>query len=99
MHKKGKNAVKQNPIEMVQSASGRRLGPYRALVQKLDDLPQSESWKIPDELSESDSDSGESESESDESNSSDSDKKDAPRPGTSGNGFIGFSVAPLPMKE
>ena len=94
--------MKQNPIKLVQSASGRRLGPYRALVQKLEDLPQSESWKIPDELSESDSDSGESESESGESSDSD---KNEPSPGTSGtsgtsgNGFIGFSVASLPMKE
>ena len=67
-------------------------------MQKLEDLPQSESWKIPDELSESDSDSGESESESGESNSGDSDKNE-PSPGTSGNGFLGFSVASLPMKE
>jgi len=89
----GKNAVKQNPIELVQSASGRRLGPYRALVQKLEDLPQSESWKIPDELSESDSDSGESESESGESSDSDKNEPSPGTSGTSGNGFIGFSVA------
>ena len=91
--------MKQNPIELVQSASGRRLGPYRALVQKLEDLPQSESWKIPDELSESDSDSGESESESGESSDSDKNEPSPGTSGTSGNGFIGFSAASLPMKE
>ena len=91
--------MKQNPIELVQSASGRRLGPYRALVQKLEDLPQSESWKIPDELSESDSDSGESESESGESSDSDKNEPSPGTSGTSGNGFIGFSSASLPMKE
>ena len=89
--------MKQNPIKLVQSASGRRLGPYRALVQKLEDLPQSESWKIPDELSESDS--GESESESGESSDNDKNEPSPGTSGTSGNGFIGFSVASLPMKE
>ena len=91
--------MKQNPIKLVQSASGRRLGPYRALVQKLEDLPQGDSWKIPDELSESDSDSGESESESGESSDSDKNEPSPGTSGTSGNGFIGFSVASLPMKE
>ena len=67
--------MKQNPIKLVQSASGRKLGPYRALVQKLEDLPQSESWKVPDELSESNSE-GESESESGESSSSDNDENE-----------------------
>ena len=68
-------------------------------MQKLEDLPQSESWKIPDELSESDSDSGESESESGESSDSDKNEPSPGASGTSGNGFIGFSVASLPMKE
>ena len=67
----GKDGVHQNPIKVVQSAAGRRLGPYRALVQKIEDLPENESWKIPDELS--DSESG---SESDESSSDDSDENE-----------------------
>jgi len=69
----GKDAVKQNPIKLVQCASGRKLGPYRALVQKLDEVPSSEAWKIPDELSESESGS---ESENSESESSSDDSKE-----------------------
>ena len=75
MHEIGKDAVKQNPIRLVQCASGRKLGPYRALVQKLDEVPSSEAWKIPDELSESESGSeseGESESSSDDSKENES---------------------------
>ena len=71
MHEIGKDAVKQNPIKLVQCASGRKLGPYRALVQKLDEVPSSEAWKIPDELSESESGS-ESENSDSESDSDDS---------------------------
>lgn len=64
--------MKQNPIKLVQSASGRKLGPYRALVQKLDEVPTSEAWKIPDELSESDSETENSESSSDENEENES---------------------------
>ena len=51
----GKDAIKQNPILVVQNAAGRKLGPYRALVQKAQDLDEHEKWKIPDEISDEDS--------------------------------------------
>ena len=53
----GKDAVKQNPILVVQNAAGRKLGPYRALVQKAEDLSETEKWKIPDEISDVESES------------------------------------------
>lgn len=51
----GKDAVKQNPTLVVQNAAGRKLGPYRALVQNAEDLADHEKWKIPDEISSEDS--------------------------------------------
>ena len=51
----GKDAVKQNPTLVVQNAAGRKLGPYRALVQKAEDLGDHDKWKIPDEISSEDS--------------------------------------------
>jgi len=53
----GKDSVKQNPILVVQNAAGRKLGPYRALVQKAEDLSEIEKWKIPDEISDVESES------------------------------------------
>lgn len=60
----GKEAVKQNPIKVVQNAAGRRLGPYRALIQKKEDLGLDDAWKIPGEISDSESDKKDSDSSS-----------------------------------
>ena len=68
----GKDGVHHNPISVVQAAAGRRLGPYRALIQKTEDLDEHEKSKLPDELSEeSDDDSEEDESSGEDSSNSD----------------------------
>ena len=68
----GKDGVHHNPISVVQAAAGRRLGPYRALIQKTEDLDEHEKSKLPDELSdERDDDSKEDESSGEDSSDSD----------------------------
>ncbi len=68
----GKAAVKHNPVKATKLAAGRKVGPYRALIRKADDLPEHEKWKIPQEESSSDSiessedEEGDSESDTDQ---------------------------------
>ena len=45
--KQGKFAVSNMGVRVVQSSAGRKIGPYRALVQRIEDLPEEERWKIP----------------------------------------------------
>ena len=45
----GKTAVKEFPCQAIKSASGRRLGPFRASVIGLSDLDPEDAWKIPSE--------------------------------------------------
>ena len=49
----GHNAVMKNPLKVVENAAGRKLGPYRALVQLKEDLI--DSWNVPSDISISDS--------------------------------------------
>ena len=66
----GKDAVHQNPVRVVQAAAGRKVGTYRALIQKVDDLPEHEKNKIPDDLSSSSTDGEEDSSGQDEESDS-----------------------------
>ena len=43
----GKFAVTMMAIELIRSAAGRKIGPYRATVQRVEDLPKEEKWKVP----------------------------------------------------
>jgi ribonuclease P/MRP protein subunit RPP1 len=42
-----KLAVCKMPLEVVRAACGRRIGPYRATVQKIEDLSEEDRWKVP----------------------------------------------------
>jgi ribonuclease P/MRP protein subunit RPP1 len=72
----GKEAVKNSAILAVQNAAGRKLGPYRALIQNKADLTSSEMWKIPDDSSESEENESSSSSESEEKSDENSAKMD-----------------------
>merc|ERR550539_1039972 len=43
----GKFAVTMMAIELIRSAAGRKIGPYRATIQRVEDLPKEEKWKVP----------------------------------------------------
>ena len=43
----GKSAVSVVGNEVLRSAAGRKIGPYRATVQRVEDLPEEERWKVP----------------------------------------------------
>ena len=57
----GKDAVKQNGIQVVQNSAGRKLGPYRVLVQQKENMSEHDAWKVPDEISDESSSSEEDE--------------------------------------
>lgn len=43
----GKQSVSQEALNLIKAAAGRKVGPYRATVQKVDKLSESERWKLP----------------------------------------------------
>ena len=43
----GKFSVTTMGANLIRSAAGRKIGPYRATVQRIEDLPESEQWKVP----------------------------------------------------
>ncbi|TRY74798.1 hypothetical protein TCAL_07111 [Tigriopus californicus] len=45
----GKLAVKGIGHQVVKTALGRKMGPFRALIQKVDQLPEEEQWKVPED--------------------------------------------------
>ena len=45
----GKQSVSGQPQELIRSAAGRKVGPYRATVKKIDDLEKDERWKLTEE--------------------------------------------------
>ncbi len=57
----GKSAIREFPSRAIKSASGRRLGPFRASVIAISDLDPEDEWKIPKEPSPGTSDSSENE--------------------------------------
>ena len=52
----GKFAVSNMANEAIRSAAGRKIGPYRATVQRIDYLPKEERWKIPNSADRKESD-------------------------------------------
>lgn len=44
-------AVKQVPLQAIESGKGRTLGPYRAHIQSIKSLSEAETWKIPSTIS------------------------------------------------
>ena len=67
----GKFSVTTMGANLIRSAAGRKIGPYRATVQRMENLPESEQWKVPKlgcSLKDSESDSEESIDIVDESN-------------------------------
>lgn len=44
----GKDAVLKNGVKVAQAGLGRMVGPYRAVITKVDDLGHGEKWKVPD---------------------------------------------------
>ena len=55
----GKSGVKLNPLNVAKVAAGRKIGPYRALIRKVEDLPEHEKWKVPVDSSSEESDNSE----------------------------------------
>ena len=72
-----KAAVGINSCQAIRTAAGRKIGPFRASVVALDDLPAEDRWKIPKEdlspASGSESGSRSEEEEEEESDTMDAD--------------------------
>jgi len=60
----GKFAVSNMANEAIRSAAGRKIGPYRATVQRIEYLPKDERWKIPNSVDYKENDQGLSSDES-----------------------------------